>query len=286
MARVQVPVLSEVAELRRLVDEKRSEGRTIGLVGTSGGLHEGHLSLIRWSADAGDFTVLWLFTGRINMETGVLPSYERDHDRDERVAIEAGSSVIFRPPNELLFPGGPPLVRLHVAASLATPWPGIDDDAFVTMVATIMTKALNVVGPCRLYCGEKDWQNVATLLKTVVDLSIPSEIVPCPSVRDDDGVVLGSRNAKLTEAERAGAPAIKRALDRAASAIEDGERDADRAEALLRQSLEGVGDLQYAVIVDAHTLQRMQPLRGDLRILVSVGFGATNLMDNVGVTAP
>ncbi|MDQ1430767.1 MAG: pantoate--beta-alanine ligase, partial [Actinomycetota bacterium] len=218
--------------------------------------------------------------------TGVLPSYERDYDRDELVAVEAGSSVIFRPPNELLFPSGAPLVRLNVAAALATPWPGVDDDTFVTMVATIMTKALNVVGPCRLYCGEKDWQNVATLRRTVVDLSIPSEIVPCPSVRDEDGVVLGSRNAKLTQAERAVAPAIKRALDRAASAVEGGERDAGRVEALLQQSLDGVGELQYAVVVDARTLERVEPLRGDLRVLVSVGFGATSLIDNVRVRSP
>ena len=286
MAHVDVPVLTEPADLRRLADAKRSDGRTVGLVGTSGGLHDGHVSLIRRSVAAGDFTILWLFTGRVQMETGVLPSYERDHDRDERVAAEAGSSVIFRPPNELLFPSGAPLVRVSVAETLATPWRGLDDDTFVTMVATIMTKALNVVGPCRLYCGEKDWQNVATLRQTVVDLSIPSEIVPCPSVRDEDGVVLGSRNTKLTPEERAVAPAIKQALDGAASAIEAGERDACGIEALLRRCLDGVGDVEYAVVVDARTLQRVQPLRGALRVLVSVRFGATNLMDNVGVSAP
>ncbi|HMD47289.1 MAG TPA: pantoate--beta-alanine ligase [Acidimicrobiales bacterium] len=280
------PVLTAASELRPLLDRHRAAGRRVGLVGTSGGLHEGHLSLVRRSAGADDVTVLWLFTGRVAMETGVLPSYERDYDRDVAQAVGAGATVVFRPPNETLFALGDPLVRIQVADSLARPWPAADSDVFVGMVATIMAKAINVVGPCRLYCGEKDWQNVVTLRRMVVDLSVPAEIVACPSVREPDGVVLGSRNAKLSVEERRAAPEIKRALDAAAAAIAGGEADPDRIEDLMRRRLGGTGRVEYAVAVDARTLQPVRPLAGDLRLLVSVAFATTNLMDNVAVTGP
>jgi pantoate--beta-alanine ligase len=279
------PVVAVASELRPMLDRHRAAGGTVGLVGTSGGLHAGHLSLIHRSVADSNLTVLWLFSGRVSIATGVIPSYERDYDQDEKLAADAGATVIFRPPNEKLFPLGDPLVRLQVADSLATPWPGSDSATFVGMVVTIMAKAINVVGPCRLYCGEKDWQNVAALRRMVLDLDVPAEIVPCPSVREPDGVVLGSRNTKLRPAERQAAPAIKRALDVASAAIVAGETDPGAVEKLLRQQLSGVGQVEYAVVVDADTLQPVSRLHGHLRILVSVGFSQTNLMDNVAVTA-
>jgi pantoate--beta-alanine ligase len=279
-------VLTDPNELRLLLDNYRRSGGTVGFVGTSGGLHDGHLSLIRASQDDGNLTILWLFTGRIPIASGVLPSYARDYDRDQELAFEAGASIVFRPPNESLFALGPPLVRLQVAESLMRPWPGSGDGVFVDMVATIMTKAISLIGPCRLYCGEKDWQNVATLKRAVVDLSLAAEIVPCPSVREPDGVVLGSRNVKLTPEERRSAPRIKSALDAAATLIIDGETDPDRVEASLRAELQGMGRLEYAVVVDATDLIAVRPLHGDLRILTSVAFSNTNLMDNVGVSVP
>src|SRR5579859_7857363 len=166
------PVLTVASQLRPLLDRHRAAGGTVGLVGTSGGLHAGHLSLIRRSVEDGNLTVLWLFSGRVSIATGVIPSYERDNERDQKLAAEAGATVIFRPPNETLFRLGDPLVRIQVADSLARPWPGSDSAIFLGMVVTIMAKAINVVGPCRLYCGDKDWQNAAALRRMVVDLDI------------------------------------------------------------------------------------------------------------------
>jgi pantoate--beta-alanine ligase len=279
-------VLTTPAELRPLVDRHRASGGTVGLIGTSGGLHDGHLSLIRASVAADNLTVLWLFTGRVAITTGAVAAYERDYDRDQELAVEAGASIVFRPPNESLFGLGEPLVRVHVADSLRTPWPGSGDGAFVDMVATIMAKAINVVGPCRLYCGEKDWQNVATLRRTVADLSLAAEVVACPSIREPDGLVLGSRNTKLESEERRSAGKIKQALDCAESTVLGGEDDPDRVVKLLKEQLAGVGRLEYAVVVDAATLAPIRSIRGDVRILVSVAFAHTNLMDNIGIVAP
>jgi pantoate--beta-alanine ligase len=142
-------------------------------------------------------------------------------------------------------------------------------------------KELNVAGPCRLYCGEKDWQNAAVLRRMVADLSVPAEIVACPTVREPDGVVLGSRNVKLLPEERTRAAGIKPALDEAAAAIEAGAQAPEPVERALRERLSAVGTVEYAVVVDADSLQPVLPLRGFLRVLVSVAFSNVSLMDNV-----
>jgi pantoate--beta-alanine ligase len=273
-------------ELRTLLDRRRAEGATIGLIGTSGGLHEGHLSLVRRSVEAGDLTVLWLFSGSSHMvAVGATPSYVRDYDRDQRAALDAGAAAVFRPPNETLFAHGAPLVRVQVDPALAEPWPGSDSSAFVNMAATMLAKAINIVGPCRLYCGEKDWQNAAVLTRMVSDLSMSATVVVCPSVREPDGLVLGSRNVKLTSSERARAPRIKEALDAAVRVIEAGEDNPHIVESRLRADLARVGTVEYAVVVDAGTLQPLTPLVGDLRLLVSIGFSQVSLMDNVPARA-
>jgi pantoate--beta-alanine ligase len=222
----------------------------------------------------------------VPIATGVLPSYVRDYERDQSLAIDTGASIIFRPPNGTLFPLGAPLVRLSVAESLRTPWPGSGDGVFVEMVAHIMTKAISIVGPCRLYCGEKDWQNVAVLRRTVADLNLAGEIVACPSIREADGLVLGARNTKLTAGERRSASRIKVALDAAAAAILAGEDDPDRVTAVLCAQLSDIGQLEYAVVVDAKSLAPVDTVHGDIRILVSVAFSKTNLIDNISVTMP
>jgi pantoate--beta-alanine ligase len=281
-----IPVLTTRAELGPVLDRHRSSGGTVGLIGTSGGLHEGHLSLIRASVESSNLTVLWLFTGHVPISTGAVPSYDRNYDRDQELAIEAGTSIIFRPPNEELFALGEPLVRLHVADDLRTPWPGSGDGVFVDMVANVMAKAVNVVGPCRLYCGEKDWQNVAVLRRMVTDLSLAADIVACPSIREADGLVLGSRNTKLEPDERRFAVRIRPALETAKRSVLDGEIDPDRVTARLKEELADVGRLEYAVVVDAATLAPVRPIRGNIRVLVSIAFSDTNLTDNIGVSAP
>jgi pantoate--beta-alanine ligase len=154
------------------------------------------------------------------------------------------------------------------------------------MVANIMAKAINIVGPCRLYCGEKDWQNVAVLRRMVTDLSLAADIVDCPSVREADGLVLGSRNTKLEPDERLLAVGIRPALEAAKSSILGGEDDPGPVVARLKAQLEGIGRLEYAVVVDATTLAPVPAIRGNVRVLVSIAFSHTNLMDNIGASAP
>jgi pantoate--beta-alanine ligase len=281
-------VVRSAPDLRAYLDRRRAEGASVGLIGTSGGLHGGHLSLVRQSVQDCDITILWIFTsggGQAPAESKATPSYVRDYERDTQVALDAGATIVFRPSPEAMFPLGPLQVRMQVDPTLAEPWPGADSVAFVNMVATMLGKAINVVGPCRLYCGEKDWQNAAVLTRMVADLSMPAAVVPCPSIREPDGLVLGSRNVKLTPEERREAPRIKQALDAAVRLIEGGERDPAAVLQSLQRDLSAIGEVEYAAVVDAHSLQAVAPLAGDLRVLASIGFSGVSLMDNVPARA-
>jgi pantoate--beta-alanine ligase len=121
------------------------------------------------------------------------------------------------------------------------------------------------------------------LRRIIDDLSFRVELVACPIVRDEDGVCASSRNATLSAADRAAAPALYAALRVAVAMIEAGERSAGPVRAFLRKRIEAVAPVDYAEVVDAATLERVEPLAGDLRILVSADFSGVHLFDNVGV---
>ncbi|MCW2831597.1 MAG: Pantoate--beta-alanine ligase, partial [Aeromicrobium sp.] len=134
------------------------------------------------------------------------------------------------------------------------------------------------------YFGEKDWQQLVMFQCMAEDLMLPSRVVGCPVVRENDGVALSSRNARLSPAERADAPQVFRALTAAADLVRAGERDAGKVTALVKDLLSAVSVPDYVVAVDAATLEPLQTLRGDVRLLVSTTFGTTPLVDNIGVT--
>lgn len=152
------------------------------------------------------------------------------------------------------------------------------------MAATAISKYWNIVGPCRYYLGEKDWVPLTVMRKVVEDLSFPVELVPCPVIRMEDGLCASSRNAKLTPEARVAAPALYAALQSAIEAIESGERRLDVLKTSLRERIAKVAPVDYAEIVDARTLRPVDPLEGDLRIVVSANFGGIHLTDNAGVT--
>jgi pantoate--beta-alanine ligase len=156
-----------------------------------------------------------------------------------------------------------------------------------TGVATVVTKLFNIVGPCRSYFGDKDWQQVAVIRRMVDDLSFPVEVVACPTVREPDGLAMASRNAYLSPEERAVAPTLHRALVAGADAITAGERSRAAVERLMAEVVAAVPamKLDYAVAVDAATLAPVDPLVGEVRLLIAAKLGRPRLIDNLGVRA-
>src|SRR5262249_8267604 len=135
----------------------------------------------------------------------------------------------------------------------------------------------------RYYSGEKDWQQLAMFKRMAEDLSTEVEVVGCEVVREPDGLALSSRNVKLTPEEREKAPTLYAALKDGVSAIERGERSGKSVESLVRKRMETVGEAIYVNCVDAETLQPMDALKGDIRLIASLKLGVVPLVDNVGV---
>ncbi len=151
-----------------------------------------------------------------------------------------------------------------------------------------MAKLFAIVGPCTAYFGEKDFQQVAVVRQMVRDLSIPVDVVACPTLREADGLAMSSRNAYLDPAERAAAPVVRATLLAGRMAIDAGERDPARVRSLMADLInaEPLADLDYAEVVDARTLQGVDPLAGELRLLAAVRFGKARLIDNLGARVP
>jgi pantoate--beta-alanine ligase len=201
-----------VADLRATLAPARREGRCIGLVPTMGAFHEGHLSLFRAARAENDVVVASLFVNPAQFAEGEdLESYPRDEERDARLAAEAGVDVLFVPAAEEIYPPG--FETWVEVERLGAILEGEHRPGHFRGVATVCLKLFNLVRPQRAYFGQKDSQQVAVLKRMVRDLAVPVEIRVLPTVRDDDGLALSSRNAYLSPAERELALALPRALE-------------------------------------------------------------------------
>ena len=279
--------LGTIAELRSVLDGERTEGRAVGLVPTMGYLHDGHLSLMRQARAETDVVVGSIFVNPLQFGAGEdLDAYPRDLERDGRLAEAAGVDLLFVPSVEEMY-SAPVLTTVSVA-QVSEPLEGATRPHHFAGVATVVAKLFAVVGPCRAYFGEKDFQQLVVVRTMARDLSFPVEVVGCPTVRELDGLALSSRNSYLTPGEREAAPVVYRALRAGVATVLAGERDPAAVRTLMAQIIEAepLAQLDYAEIVDADSLRIPDPLAGNLRLLAAVRFGRARLIDNVGVTVP
>jgi pantoate--beta-alanine ligase len=181
-----------------------------------------------------------------------------------------------------------PVLTTVSVAQVSEPLEGATRPHHFAGVATVVAKLFAVVGPCRAYFGEKDFQQLVVVRTMARDLSFPVEVVGCPTVRELDGLALSSRNSYLTPGEREAAPVVYRALRAGVATVLAGERDPAAVRTLMAQIIEAepLAQLDYAEIVDADSLRIPDPLAGNLRLLAAVRFGRARLIDNVGVTVP
>ena len=277
--------LRTIAELRSVLDGERAAGRTVGFVPTMGYLHDGHLSLMRRAEAQTDLVVASIFVNPLQFGAGEdLDAYPRDLERDGRLADAAGVDLLFVPSADEMYPT--PVLTTVSVAQVSEPLEGSARPHHFAGVATVVAKLFAIVGPCRAYFGEKDFQQLAVVRRMARDLSLPVEVVGCPTVREPDGLALSSRNSYLTPEEREAAPVVFRALRAGAATVLAGERDAAAVRTLMAQIIEAepLAHLDYAEVVDADSFRIPDPLIGNLRLLAAVRFGRARLIDNVGVT--
>jgi pantoate--beta-alanine ligase len=280
-----VDVIWDRGSFRAACDEARAVGRTVAFVPTMGALHDGHRSLLARGRGERDVLAMSIFVNPLQFGPHEdLASYPRDLDRDLGIAERDGVDIVFAPSEGEMYPAGRSTVAVD-PGPIGERLEGASRPEHFRGVCTVVAKLFGLAGPCTAYLGEKDAQQLAVIRRMVRDLEMPVEVVGCPTVREPDGLALSSRNAYLSEEERAAARCLYEALARAAWMVEGGERDAAvlRAEMAKRIGAEPLASIDYAAIVDEETFEDLDRLTGPARALVAATIGSTRLIDNLGL---
>ena len=279
-------MIDTINGFRAALDAERLAGRSVGLVPTMGALHAGHVSLVERAAAECDVVAITIFVNPLQFGAGEdFTRYPRTLEADVEKATAAGAAYAFAPSVEEMYPGD---VATSVrVSSLSEGLEGGSRPGHFDGVATVVAKLFNIAGSCRAYFGEKDWQQLAVVRRMAADLSVPVEVIGCETVRESDGLAMSSRNAYLSSEERAAAPVLHRALCAGRDLIEAGERRAATVNAAMAALIdaEALATLDYAEAVEAASLARLDPLAGDVRLLVAARLGKARLIDNMGVKA-
>jgi pantoate--beta-alanine ligase len=278
-----VRTVRTVRELREALAPERRAGRSIGLVPTMGAFHGGHLSLIRRAREQCDVVVVSLFVNPAQFGPEEdLAAYPRDEARDAALAEAEGVDVLFAPPVEEVYPDGfDTTVTVGGLTEVLEGAPRHRGAGHFAGVATVVTKLLNMAGPDVAYFGQKDAQQVLVIRRLVRDLDIPVRIEVCPTIRDDDGLALSSRNAYLSPAERDRALGLSRALRAAEAAVASGRVDAAAVLDAARGELDAAGiDPEYLELRSATDLSPVERVNGSTLLAVAARVGRARLIDN------
>jgi pantoate--beta-alanine ligase len=279
-----VACLSTIPEARAFLDEARGRGLRVGMVPTMGALHEGHLSLVRAARAETDLVVVSIFVNPTQFGPSEdLAKYPRDLEGDRRLCEQAGAHLIFNPSEAEMYAGDHSTwVEVEgLTAGLC----GRSRPGHFRGVCTVVAKLFAICEPHRAYFGEKDAQQLAVIKRMARDLNLRVEIVPCPIVREPDGLAMSSRNVRLTPEQRAQAPVLFRALAAARDLVAEGERKVAALDGAIRSVLAeaALGEIDYVEIVDAHRLSPVADIAGRCLIALAVRFGDIRLIDNVTV---
>jgi pantoate--beta-alanine ligase len=279
-------VLRSVGGLRAALVPARRAGQTIGLVPTMGFLHDGHASLLRAARAECDVVVMSLFVNPTQFGPNEdLDRYPRDEERDLRVAAEAGVDIVFAPTVEEMYPDGA-ATTVEVGGNLTSVLDGDPSRrgaAHFRGVTTIVAKLFNIVGPDVAFFGQKDAQQAAVIKRMARDLSFPLRVEVMPTVREEDGLAMSSRNVYLEPADRLRAVAISRALAAAEQqALALDSLDAGLAAARIELAAAAI-EPEYLEARDAETLEPADQLRAGRPVLIAVAaqVGGARLIDNV-----
>lgn len=280
---VKPKIARTVDAMRREVAKWRAEGLRVAIVPTMGALHEGHLTLVTEGLQRADRVIVSIFVNpRQFAATEDLSRYPRDEEADVAAVGQAGAHLVFAPPPEVMY--GP-----HFATTVTLKGParaGLEDKfrpSHFDGVATVVAKLFIQSGADYAMFGEKDYQQLMVVTAMARDLDLPIAVIGIPTVRNEDGLALSSRNRYLTRHERHQASAIHKNLEQAAEKIRRGVNPQTATRAAAR-SLTTLGfAVDYVAARNAETLALPKEPDEPLRLLAAARLGATRLIDNIGV---
>lgn len=274
--------INTVAKMQVQSDTWRSEGLRIGLVPTMGFLHEGHLSLVDYSLNAADRTIVSIFVNPLQFGPKEdFAIYPRDIERDIKLLTQLGVDAVFKPQTVEFYP--PDFSTTVEVTQLTNGLCGPIRPSHFRGVTTVVSKLFAATKPHLAVFGQKDYQQSAVIRRLVRDLNLDLRIEVAPTMREADGLAMSSRNVNLTEDERRRVPALYQALEMAKRYIERGERDTQRIIGEMRRHIEKEvgGDIEYISIVHPDTLEDLSQIAGPVVIALAVRLANVRLIDNV-----
>jgi pantoate--beta-alanine ligase len=275
-------VLRTVIDMVSWRDEQLRLGRTIGFVPTMGYLHRGHLALVEEAKRRADGVVVSIFVNPKQFSAGEdLDKYPRDLDRDLRLCRDVGVDVVFAPEGAEMYPPG--YQTRVVVEQLGQNLCGQYRPDFFSGVTTVVTKLFSVVRPHLAVFGEKDFQQLTVVRRLSRDLNLGVEIVGHPTVREEDGLAMSSRNAYLSPEERRSALSLSRSLLAARRMVAEGERGVsvlvERVKAMIES--EPHTRPQYVQVVDDETMTDLATVTPRAVMALAVFVGRARLIDNM-----
>ncbi|WP_027717454.1 pantoate--beta-alanine ligase [Desulfovirgula thermocuniculi] len=274
-------ILHTVKEVRDFVRRARAEGKTVGFVPTMGYFHEGHLSLMRRAREECGVVVVSIFVNPLQFGPREdYQRYPRDFQRDRELAEGAGVDAIFYPSVEEMYPPG--YATYVEVQGITECLCGVFRPGHFRGVTTVVAKLFNIVQPDRAYFGQKDAQQALVIKKMVRDLNMDLEVVVLPTVREEDGLAMSSRNVYLSPRERQLAAAIPRSLRAAEEVYKAGERQAEKIVELVRGVLgESPGiEIEYVEVRSLPNLEPLERVEGPALLALAVRIGPARLIDN------
>ncbi|GIP20068.1 pantoate--beta-alanine ligase [Paenibacillus sp. J22TS3] len=288
-------VIHQVDELRTYLKKERfsaaKEGRelSVGFVPTMGFLHDGHASLLKQAREHNDLVVLSIFVNPIQFGPGEdLDRYPRDEERDLALAKREGVDVVFLPSVQEMYPN--PTKTKIVVSELTSGLCGASRPGHFDGVTTVVGKLLHMINPTRTYFGLKDAQQVAVIRQMVDDLNFDVEIIPCPIIRESDGLALSSRNVYLGAEEREQALILSKSLreaearirsDRSVSLSEIRAKITENINYKPLAEIDYVDILQFPALTPVDESVPATQIKGEIIIALAVKFGKTRLIDNI-----
>ncbi len=275
-------VVHSADELREAIVQRRIAGDSVGFVPTMGMLHDGQLSLVRRAHIENGCVVVSSFTN-----PGSFTSLDegspgpRDHVRDLALFEHADADICFIPDVGTLYP--PQDTTRVTVEGLTRQLEGASRPGHLDGLTTVMLKLLHLVGPARLYLGQRHAQQVVIVRCMLRDLFLNIELVICPTIREDDGLALSSANAQLGIEERHAAACLFSALTAAKEAYDAGERSAEVLRWRMTEVLsnEPKARIDYVSVADAFSLAELQRVTGPALALIAVGISRIRLTDNM-----
>ncbi len=275
-------IINDPKLLREKIKQLKQQGQEVAFVPTMGNLHNGHLQLVREAKKKTDMVIVSIFVNPMQFNNAQdLQSYPKTLDNDCRLLAQEDVTIVFTPEVESIYPNG-------LAAQTYVEVPGLSERLEGALrpghfrgMTTIVNKLFNLVQPDYACFGEKDFQQLAIVKQMVSDLALPISIIPVPTVREESGLAMSSRNNKLSAAEKAQAPLLAKAMNQIASKMQKQQGSYSQLIDHATQQLENAGFKVDAIdIVDSSSLEAVDEHSEQAVILMAAFLGSTRLIDN------